>query len=560
MTSSATHSADSPVNVSGDTPVNVSGWLPVMAAQQPDALSVAVAKKGGGYTRITAGELDAMCDRAAHALTAAGVTKGMRTVLMVTPSPEFFAITFALFKLGAVPVMVDPGMGIKNLGQCLAEAEPEAFIGVPKAHIARLLFRWARQTLRVHVTVGPKVLWGGHRYERLVSAAPETAFEVEASEPEGLAAILFTSGSTGVPKGVLYTHAMFTAQIDSLRTAFGIEPGEVDLSTFPLFALFGPALGMASVVPEMDASRPGASDPKKLIGAIHDFECTNMFASPALVNLIGRYAEDHAVEMPSLRRVISAGAPASVASLERLTRHLDADAEILTPYGATESLPTTRIGSREILDETGEKTSTGAGVCVGTPVEGMDVTVIGITDEAIDTWNDDLCVPIGTIGELVVKGPVVSRAYFKREESTRLAKIACTDGSFRHRMGDVGYLDDRGRVWMCGRKAHRVELDGDTLFTIPCEAIFNAHEAVFRTALVGIDRAGATRPVLCVELEKGQKASDALTEELLALGQAHDHTRQITTVLYHPSFPVDVRHNAKIFREKLTVWAQKRSR
>ncbi len=541
------------------TPLNVSAWLPIMAAQQPDTLAIAVANKGGGYARLTARELDAMCDRAAHALIAVGITKGMRTVLMVTPSTEFFAITFALFKIGAVPVMVDPGMGIKNLGRCLREAEPEAFVGTSKAHVARLLLRWAKSTLRVHVTVGPKPFWGGHCYARNLSAAPSTPFDVAPSGPEELAAILFTSGSTGAPKGVLYTHAMFSAQVDSLRMAFGIEPGEVDLSTFPLFALFGPALGMASVVPEMDASRPGDSDPRQLVQAIHDFECTNMFASPALLNLIGRYVEEHRVQMPSLRRVISAGAPATVPSLERLARHLDAGAEILTPYGATESLPTTRISSREILNETRQQTDEGAGVCVGLPVPGMDVAIIAITDEVIDTWSDDLRVPVGTVGEIVVQGPVVSRAYFKREESTKRAKITCTDGTFRHRMGDVGYLDAKGRVWMCGRKSHRVELESETLFTIPCEAIFNTHEAVFRTALVAVVRDGKTRPLLCVELEKGHRPSDRLTRELLALGHTHPHTRPIQDLLYHPSFPVDVRHNAKIFREKLSAWAQKRA-
>ncbi len=540
------------------TPRNVSAWLPIMAVQQPDALAIAVANKGGGYARLTARQLDGLCDRAAHALVAAGITKGMRTVLMVAPSTEFFAITFALFKIGAVPVMVDPGMGIKNLSQCLREAEPEAFVGTPKAQAARLLLRWAKGTLRIPVTVGPKPFWGGLCYARILSAAPSTPFEVDASSPEQLAAILFTSGSTGVPKGVLYTHAMFSAQVDALRTVFRIEPGEVDLSTFPLFALFGPALGMASVVPQMDASRPGKSDPRQLVAAIHDFACTNMFASPALLNLIGRYVEQHRVQLPSLRRVISAGAPASVSSLQRLARHLAEKAEIFTPYGATESLPTTWIGSREILSETRQQTDQGAGVCVGLPVPGMDVAVIAISDEVIDTWSDDLRVPAGTIGEIVVQGPVVSRAYFKREQSTKHAKIYAADGTFRHRMGDVGYLDAKGRLWMCGRKSQRVELACETLFTIPCEAIFNTHEAVFRSALVAVVRDGETHPLLCVELEKGHRPSDRLTHELLALAQAHPHTRTIQKILYHPSFPVDVRHNAKIFREKLSAWAQKR--
>jgi acyl-coenzyme A synthetase/AMP-(fatty) acid ligase len=188
----------------------------------------------------------------------------------------------------------------------------------------------------------------------------------------------------------------------------------------------------------------------------------------------------------------------------------------------------------------------------------MEVAVIAISDEEIATWSDDLLVPEGTIGEIVVRGPVVSRAYFKREESTRRAKIDCGDGTFRHRMGDLGYLDARGRLWMCGRKSQRVELESETLFTIPCEAIFNTHEAVFRSALVAVVRDGKTQPLLCVELEQGHRPPHGLTGELLALAQAHPHTRPIQKILYHPSFPVDVRHNAKIFREKLAAWAQNR--
>jgi len=235
--------------------VNVAAWLPRMAETQPDALAVAVATRRG-WQKVTSADLNRACDRIAHGLESIGITKGTRTVLMVKPSPEFFALTFALFKVGAVPVLVDPGMGIKNLGQCLAEAEPEAFIGITKAHVARKLLGWGKKTVRIKVTVGPRLFWRGSTLAQLEKIGGDSPYPMGDTTPDQMAAILFTSGSTGVPKGAVYSHSIFSSQVRLLRDTYGIEPGEVDLSTFPLFALFGPALGMASVVPLMEDFHP----------------------------------------------------------------------------------------------------------------------------------------------------------------------------------------------------------------------------------------------------------------------------------------------------------------
>ena len=541
---------------------NVAAYLPEMAGRQPDTLAVAVAAGGNPdgtprYARLTALELDRRSDRIAHALVGVGIGEGVRTVLMVKPSLDFFALTFAMLKVGAVLVMVDPGMGTRNLGSCLDEAEPEAFIGIPKAHAARVALGWGRKTVRTNVTVGRRLFWGGHVLAKLEAAAPDHPYPVLAPTAEQTAAILFTSGSTGVPKGVVTPFRVFSAQVEALRSVYGIEPGERDLATFPLFALFGPALGMASIVPDMDASRPGAADPERLLEAFHDFACTSLFASPALIDKLGRYCADQGLTLVSLRRAMSAGAPASTAALERFQRALPEGVEVLTSYGATESLPVAVMGSAAILSETRQITERGGGVCVGKPVPGMDVRIIPIDDDVVEAWSDDLPLPAGEIGEIVVRGEVVTPSYYNRPEATELAKIPGADGRLWHRMGDVGYLDEQGRLWMCGRKGHRVETDHGTLFTIPCEAVFNTHPAVRRSALVGVTRSGRAEPVLCVERAPGHDIRDeTLTRELVEIAKQHDHTSRIETVLYHDSFPVDVRHNAKIFREKLAVWAQ----
>lgn len=544
--------------------VNVAAHLPQMARLQPDTPAIFIplgqdAQQQTRYAQYTFAQLDRQSSRMAQALDALGIRRGVRTVLMVPPGFEFFALTFALFKVGAVPVLVDPGMGVKNLKTCLAEAQPQAFIGIPKAHLARVLLGWGKPSVNILLTVGRRLFWGGSTLDGLLSKIPlEQDYPTAQTGDDETAAILFTSGSTGVPKGAVYSHGNFSAQLEMLRQVYHIRPGEIDLPTFPLFALFAPALGMTSVVPEMDFTRPAAVDPAKIVAAIERFQITTMFGSPALINRVGRYGAAKGIKLPSLKRAISAGAPVPAAVLERFASMLNKDSQVFTPYGATEALPVCSIGSAEILAETRHATDQGNGVCVGLPVPGIELAIVEIDDKPIATWSDAVQLATGEIGEIVVKGPQVTRAYFNRPESNALGKIADPrDGSIYHRMGDLGYCDEQGRVWFCGRKAHRVTTVDGTLFTIPCEAIFNTHPQVFRTALVGVGEPGRQRPVLCVELEgdADKSAVQRIYQELLSLGASHDITRNIRTVLFHPAFPVDIRHNAKIFREKLALWA-----
>ncbi len=382
--------------------------------------------------------------------------------------------------------------------------------------------------------------------------------------PDDLAAILFTSGSTGVAKGVECTHGIFAAQVELLKAVYGIQPGEVDLCTFPLFALYGPALGMACVVPDMDASRPATIDPAKAMSQMRQFGVTQMFASPAVLNrLVSREATP--IAFSTLRRVVSAGAPARPDVLEAFAKLLSPGVQVFTPYGATEALPVANIGSDEILGETRFATEQGKGVCVGQPVPGVTVSVIRISDDPIPTWDESLCVPPGVVGEFVVRGPVVTKKYFNRDAATKLAKILDErTGEVLHRMGDVGYVDDRGRLWFCGRKSHRVETPHGTYFTDKVEPVFN--DRFTRTALVGVSRNGVTYPVVCVQPPIDSQCRVKLklvgwptqVDMLRATATLHDHTKRISTFLLYPGFfPVDVRHNSKIFREKLAVWADK---
>ncbi len=361
---------------------------------------------------------------------AVGIGHGVRTVLMVPPGLDLFPLAFGLFRAGAVPVLVDPGIGLKHLKACLGNAEPEAFIGVPKAHAARVLLGWARPTVRTKITVGRRLFWGGHTLDQIEELGSDAdADAVATTGADDVAAIVFTSGSTGPPKGVVYRHRNFAAQVEAIRDAYDIEPGEVNLPTFPLFALFDPALGMTTVVPDMDPTRPARVDPRKIIEPIQEHGVTIMFGSPALLDTVGRWGAEHGVKLESVRCVISAGAPVPPRVIERFQSMLRDDAAIHTPYGATESLPVATTSSHEILSETRHATDQGAGTCVGHPVPSIEAEVIAIDDAPIERWDESLKVAAGEIGEIVVKGPQVTREYYNAAGHTALAKIADGEGS-----------------------------------------------------------------------------------------------------------------------------------
>jgi acyl-CoA synthetase (AMP-forming)/AMP-acid ligase II len=377
--------------------------------------------------------------------------------------------------------------------------------------------------------------------------------------PDDPAAVLFTSGSTGIAKGVEYLHRHFIAQVEMIRDTYGIAPGEIDLPTFSPFALFDSALGMTTILPQMDFTRPADVNPLELIELIESFGVTNVFGSPALLATVSRHAEKTGAKWPSVRRVISAGAPASVATLERMRILLPDDTQVYTPYGATECMPISNIGSQEVLQDTRFATEKGAGVCVGHVVAPNQVRVIAIADGPLADWTEASELSLGEVGEICLLGPTTTQSYFNRPEATCLAKIRSDSDRYWHRMGDTGYLDAQGRLWYCGRKSHRVQMKDRVLHTAPVEEVLNTHAAVRRTALVPVTVDGQVQPLVCVERDPGNTMSQAqLFCELAQLAGRYEATREIRRFLVHPGFPVDIRHNAKIGREVLAAWAQER--
>ncbi len=547
--------------------VNVGLRLCETARTNPNGMAIAMprGRDTSGkrqYQTLTFRQLDDDSNLLADGLASLGVLPGTRLVLMVPPSIDFISLVFAMFKAGVISVLIDPGMGRRNLIRCLAESEPEGFIGIPLAQAVRTVLR-RRFPKAVHnVTVGRRWFWGGRTIAQLRARKLSDGFRPAQTKSDDPAAIIFTTGSTGPPKGVLYRHGNFNRQADEIRDFYQIQPGEIDLPGFPLFALFNCAMGVSTVIPDMDPTRPAKVDPRNIIEAVRDWNVTQAFGSPALWNVVGRYCEANQIVLPTLKRVLSAGAPVPPHVLKRMKAAIPPDGDVHTPYGATEALPVASIAASEVLAETAAKSATGAGTCVGRHFPGIEWRVIRISDGPIASIEEAEILPPGEIGELIVRGSVVTSEYVTRTDCNPLHKIV--DGkTFWHRMGDVGYFDDTGRFWFCGRKSHRVITASGTLFTIPCEAIFNQHPHIYRSALVGVGSPAKQRPVIIAEpwpehRPKTKPRHDELLTDLAALAQQHPHTSAIHDFFLLDALPVDIRHNAKIFREQLALWAAKK--
>ncbi len=541
---------------------NFSRHLRQSAERLPDKKGIVLAagrnKDGSGiYDSITLSEVDRLSDSYALGLEKAGIHRGTKTVLMAKPGKDFFPLTMALFKIGAVPVIVDPGMGIGRMLHCIKSTRPEAFIGIPVAHIVRLLAPRYFKSVKRWVTVGRRWFWGGSTTTGMKSDFGRT-YDIAHAAKKDLAAIIFTTGSTGPAKGVEYTHGMFDGMISQLKNNFNPGRDEIDLATFPLYTLFDVSLGITAVLPDMPPASPAKADPEKIVQAIQDNNVTTLFASPALLKNLSVYCRKNHITLPTVRRVLSGGAPVAAEVMEGIESLLPPDARFFVTYGATEAAPVSAIDSHDVLTKTRFKTDRGKGSCIGSPFNGLDVRIIPITD---DPWKTSHGVPIappGTIGEIVVKGDIVSTRYFERPDEDKLSKIHDGNDTW-HRIGDLGWSDNKGRIWYCGRKKHRVTTSQKEYYTIPCESVFNTHPAVFRSALVGVEIDSGISPIVCVELHGQCKKDnrDKIIRELQGTAQKNEVTMGIETFLFYDSFPVDIRHNIKISREELATWASK---
>jgi acyl-CoA synthetase (AMP-forming)/AMP-acid ligase II len=501
-------------------------------------------------------ELDIAINSYCHYFSSQGIQKGHKVLLFVRPGLKFPAITFALFKMGAIPILIDPGMGKKNLLAAISQSSPDAMIAESVVYLLKHFYPDTFSSIKISLSMGGKFL-ASESLKNIPLSNSQNFPVYEANEDE-MAAILFTSGGTGIPKGVVYTHLILETQRQALQKMFSLTSNDIDLPGFPLFALFTLSMGMTSCIPEMNPSKPSSVIPEKIVKNILQFHPTFLAGSPAIWERVGEYCQKNKIELPSVKYLVMFGAPVSL-KIHQMFSSLLPNGTTYTPYGATESLPVANISGHAVLKETAVLSLSGKGTCVGYPVEGTDVMIYKDSEIPEPTFVNEKVKKPFEIGEILVRGKIATIEYYKMPEQTKLHKIY--DGNtFWHRIGDLGYFDNEGKLWFCGRKSHQIRTLQGPLYPIPVEAIFNQHPLIKRTALVGLGKIGEQIPAIVIEradhfMSLTKQSQKKFKDELLDLGNNFSHTKDINHFFLYDYFPVDVRHNIKIDRLSLKAWA-----
>ena len=503
-------------------------WSRIMNPSRKNTLAI---HDGADQSSVTFSELDSRVATFAQALVQHGVEAGERVAVLVPPSIDLIALVYACWRIGAVTVIADRGLGLNGLGSAVKSSRVQHLVGIRSAVIAARTLRWAPRASLIDL----KSLQKSMQLEGLKQLGrPEP-------KNDAMAAILFTSGATGPAKGVRYTHSQLGAQRDVLQRVYNITDADSFVAAFAPFALFGPALGITTGLADMDVTSPATLTAKALDDACRATQATMVFASPAaLVNVL-KTASSNVNSLHQVRLVMSAGAPVPIETLRHMQK-LCPQAEMHTPYGMTEVLPVADLSLQQ-REDVGE----GSGVCVGRAVDGCNVKVV-----SIDGGISEL--PIGVTGEIVVSAPWMSLGYNRLWLTQQNARFE-SDGFTWHRTGDVGHINGDGNLWIEGRVVHMIHTADGSMTPVPLEVACEKISGVKRAAAVGIGDKGVQQLVMVLETD--QVKEDPAPEQLAAQVREALAGLDVVAIWETKKLPVDIRHNSKIDRTALAQKMQK---
>lgn len=503
-------------------------------AARRNATGVAFARADG--QRVTFDGLRIRVERFAGGLARGGFGGGDRAVFMLPMSVDLYVSVLGTLAVGGIAVFVDPWVSPRRIASLAAAAHARAFVGSAQAHLLRLLVP-ALRAIPLPIVAGAIARPFGRL--RLASMAGEAPLAT--TSPDATALITYTTGSSGAAKGVNRTHAILQAQHDVIRQEFPVHAGDVDLTTFPVFALSNLAAGITTVIPPVNLRRVASANGTRVLHAIRSCGVTTMAASPPLFDVLASHIRSTRMEAPPLRRIVTGGAPVRDDQL-RAWRAVWPRTEIVVAYGSSEAEPVANIDADERVD-----LADGGGYCVGRPVRAVRSRLIPITRGPVTEPRE---LPRGddVVGELLVSGPHVCRDYVDDDRAFAENKVRDADGSVWHRMGDTGYFDAEGRFWLVGRVHSTIDRAGVAVHPQLIEQAARGNDArIRRVAAVGMpDDALGERVVLVVESDDAEVAP-LVRQRLGATALAPVDALVVTRT----ALPVDPRHNSKVDYQRL---------
>jgi acyl-coenzyme A synthetase/AMP-(fatty) acid ligase/pimeloyl-ACP methyl ester carboxylesterase len=498
----------------------------------------------GGVT-VSWAQLQHRVRALAGGLVRSGLRPGDRVAMLVPPSAELTAAVYAVWRAGGVVVVADQGLGLRGMGRALRAASVDFVIGTAKGLAAARAMRLPGQKL----AVGPRGVLRVPGTDGFVGELVRDGADVPLPEvsPDADCAVVFTSGATGPAKGVAYRHHQVQAQVDLVRRTYALTPADRLVAAFAPFAIYGPALGVASCVPDVDVTAPSSLTAKALADAVTRVGATVVFASPAaLRNVVATRGGLDAAGREALgqvRLLMSAGAPVPVSLLREVARLLPA-ASAHTPYGMTEALPVTDVSQKDI-----EAAGEGNGVCVGTPLPGVEVRVNPLSRSGAADLPPTRDAQV--TGEISVRAAHVKDRY----DALWATERRSSREPGWHRTGDVGHLDESGRLWVEGRLVHVVTTPDGVVTPVGVEQRVERLDGVRAAAVVGVGPVGTQAAVVVVvpegRLRRGPVADLALTDRVRQVAGT-----EVAAVLVRRSLPVDIRHASKVDRLAVARWAE----
>ena len=493
----------------------------------------AIVETRGAGRIVSFGELNDRAARAAALLDQYGVQPGDAILVVHPMSAELYVALAAIFRIGAVAMFIDPSADPRIIDRCCSLQPPVAYFSSPLGQLLRVRSSAVRK-IRLHFTTAAgipgTIPWRQAR-------ALEPVRDIFSANPRSAALLTFTSGSTGAPKGAVRSHGVLLAQLSALRETMCLTPGEVDLTTLPIVLLANLACGVTSVISDVDLRHPGRVDGARVYADAVGRHTVSATASPAFFDRVVAYCSTSACTLPEMARVFCGGAPVFPRLLEDLRSTMPA-ADPCAVYGSTEAEPIAHVALSEISPGDRDAMRGGAGLLAGRPAPMVHLRIIANQwGTPIRTLNEAQFARMETgprdRGEIVVSGEHVVPGYLGgRGDTETKFKV---DGTIWHRTGDLGYLDENGRLWLLGRCGARIEDDRGVLYPFSVECAASDVAGVRRCALARVH----ARRVLAVETAADTGALERQLRDTLAWAQ-------IDEVRFLKRIPVDRRHNAKV--------------
>ena len=516
---------------------NMAELLSIQAQAHPDKVAIVIphdlqARPWCRNETYTFGSLDHFTRTLMAGLRAQGLGPGDRILVLFPVSGELYALCTAIYAIGAVAVLIDPGMGAKRIRQALDTASPRAVVSIK----AFLKFRWLIPELRkipLKFSMDSSG-WGVRHFKQLEQHGAAEASSLVTRSGVDQALITFTSGSTGRPKGADRHHAFLWEQHSALKLAYPPIEGQIDMTCLPVVAFHNLSVGNTTIMPDADIARPGTVDPVKVYKQLAEHDVNSLTASPAFLSRIVDYMHENKLELPKMKQLLVGGAPVPL-SLQQRIKSAMPECTCYVIYGSTEAEPIAHYEMK--LGEESQPAFVG-----GHPADFIEVKVIDLPFEPIPDGTSLEPLPANAVGEVIVSGDHVNKGYIDNEQANRENKIKDDAGVIWHRTGDRGYFDDHGTIWLVGRSSDVVTHQGKRFDPFPLESALVEATPLREVALVQTPTGAA---LLTAPVGESQACLETIQKVL------GDHGLHEVACYGMASVPMDGRHNSKVDRPLL---------